>query len=115
MIRIAVTTATFLCARAKNYFRRRHSLERIIPVTAQQGTFEWPSCPSALFAVDSITLHAGASRADGERRGRKIFSPGAFQTFTLGREGVIEPLERLQGAIESERSAGTTWADVLYS
>jgi len=41
--------------------------------------------------------------------GAKYFLPIHFKTFTLGREGVIEPLERLQGAIESERIG---WQDI---
>lgn len=41
--------------------------------------------------------------------GAKYFLPIHFKTFTLGREGVIEPMERLQGAIEAERIG---WRDI---
>jgi L-ascorbate metabolism protein UlaG (beta-lactamase superfamily) len=41
--------------------------------------------------------------------GAKYFLPIHFKTFTLGREGVAEPIERLQGAIESERIG---WHDI---
>lgn len=41
--------------------------------------------------------------------GAKYFLPIHFKTFTLGREGVVEPLERLQAAIEPERIG---WKDI---
>jgi len=41
--------------------------------------------------------------------GAKYFLPIHFKTFTLGREGVSEPLERLHGAIEAERIG---WRDI---
>ena len=41
--------------------------------------------------------------------GAKYFLPIHFKTFTLGREGVVEPLERLQAAIEPERLG---WKDI---
>ena len=41
--------------------------------------------------------------------GAKYFLPIHFKTFTLGREGVVEPLERLQAAIEPERLG---WEDI---
>ncbi|HWC59551.1 MAG TPA: MBL fold metallo-hydrolase [Verrucomicrobiae bacterium] len=41
--------------------------------------------------------------------GAKYFLPIHFKTFTLGREGVVEPLERLQAAIEAERIG---WKDI---
>jgi L-ascorbate metabolism protein UlaG (beta-lactamase superfamily) len=41
--------------------------------------------------------------------GAKHFLPIHFKTFPLGREGTIEPLERLQAAIEPERLG---WKDV---
>ena len=41
--------------------------------------------------------------------GAKYFLPIHFKTFTLGREGVREPMERLQGAIEAERIG---WHDI---
>lgn len=37
--------------------------------------------------------------------GAKYFLPVHFKTFVLGREGVTEPLERLEAAMESERIA----------
>jgi L-ascorbate metabolism protein UlaG (beta-lactamase superfamily) len=40
--------------------------------------------------------------------GAKKFLPIHFKTFPLGREGGIEPMERLQAAIEHERIA---WRD----
>jgi L-ascorbate metabolism protein UlaG (beta-lactamase superfamily) len=40
--------------------------------------------------------------------GAKKFLPIHFKTFPLGREGVIEPMERLEAAIEHERIA---WRD----
>jgi L-ascorbate metabolism protein UlaG (beta-lactamase superfamily) len=41
--------------------------------------------------------------------GAKYFLPIHFKTFTLGREGVVEPLERLQGALDGERIG---WRDI---
>jgi len=41
--------------------------------------------------------------------GAKHFLPVHFKTFTFGREGIIEPMERLQAAIESERIG---WSDI---
>jgi L-ascorbate metabolism protein UlaG (beta-lactamase superfamily) len=41
--------------------------------------------------------------------GAKYFLPVHFKTFTLGREHVTEPMERLQGAIEAERIG---WSDI---
>ena len=41
--------------------------------------------------------------------GAKYFLPVHFKTFTLGREGVHEPIERLYGAIENERIG---WHDI---
>ena len=41
--------------------------------------------------------------------GAKHFLPVHFKTFTLGREGITEPMERLQAAIESERIG---WSDI---
>jgi L-ascorbate metabolism protein UlaG (beta-lactamase superfamily) len=41
--------------------------------------------------------------------GAKYFLPIHFKTFTLGREGVVEPLERLHGAIDAERIG---WSDI---
>jgi L-ascorbate metabolism protein UlaG (beta-lactamase superfamily) len=41
--------------------------------------------------------------------GAKYFLPIHFKTFTLGREGVIEPVERLHAAIETERIG---WSDI---
>ena len=41
--------------------------------------------------------------------GAKYFLPIHFKTFTLGREGVHEPVERLHGAIEAERIG---WSDI---
>jgi hypothetical protein len=35
--------------------------------------------------------------------GAKYFLPIHFKTFPFGREGVIEPMERLRAAIEPER------------
>jgi len=41
--------------------------------------------------------------------GANYFLPIHFKTFTLGREGVVEPLERLQAAIEPDRIG---WHDI---
>jgi L-ascorbate metabolism protein UlaG (beta-lactamase superfamily) len=41
--------------------------------------------------------------------GANYFLPVHFKTFTLGREGVTEPMERLQASIESERIG---WRDI---
>jgi L-ascorbate metabolism protein UlaG (beta-lactamase superfamily) len=41
--------------------------------------------------------------------GAKHFLPMHFKTFPFGREGVVEPMERLQAAIENERIG---WQDV---
>ena len=45
--------------------------------------------------------------------GAKHFLPVHFKTFMFGREGVVEPMERLQAAIEPERigwrEIGETW------
>jgi L-ascorbate metabolism protein UlaG (beta-lactamase superfamily) len=41
--------------------------------------------------------------------GAKKFLPIHFKTFPLGREGIIEPMERLEAAIETERIG---WRDV---
>jgi L-ascorbate metabolism protein UlaG (beta-lactamase superfamily) len=41
--------------------------------------------------------------------GAKYFLPVHFKTFTLGREGVTEPMERMQEAIEAERIG---WSDI---
>jgi L-ascorbate metabolism protein UlaG (beta-lactamase superfamily) len=41
--------------------------------------------------------------------GAKHFLPVHFKTFPFGREGVVEPMERLQAAIENERIG---WRDV---
>jgi L-ascorbate metabolism protein UlaG (beta-lactamase superfamily) len=41
--------------------------------------------------------------------GAKHFLPVHFKTFAFGREGVVEPLERLQAAIEPERIG---WQDI---
>lgn len=41
--------------------------------------------------------------------GANYFLPVHFKTFTLGREGVNEPMERLQAAIEPERIG---WRDI---
>jgi hypothetical protein len=41
--------------------------------------------------------------------GAKHFLPIHTKTFPLGREGVVEPMERLQAAIENERIG---WRDV---
>jgi L-ascorbate metabolism protein UlaG (beta-lactamase superfamily) len=40
-----------------------------------------------------------------EDAGAEHFLPVHFKTFALGREGVYEPLERLEGCIEGERIA----------
>jgi len=37
--------------------------------------------------------------------GAKKLLPIHFKTFPLGREGVVEPMERLEAAIEKERIA----------
>lgn len=46
--------------------------------------------------------------------GAEQFLPIHFKTFMFGREGVVEPMERLQAAIEPERigwsEIGQTWA-----
>lgn len=41
--------------------------------------------------------------------GANHFLPVHTKTFPLGREGVIEPMERLQAAIENDRIG---WRDV---
>jgi L-ascorbate metabolism protein UlaG (beta-lactamase superfamily) len=41
--------------------------------------------------------------------GAKYFLPIHFKTFAFGREGTVEPMERLQAAIETERIG---WCDV---
>jgi L-ascorbate metabolism protein UlaG (beta-lactamase superfamily) len=41
--------------------------------------------------------------------GAKHFLPVHFKTFAFGREGVAEPMERLQAAIEPERIG---WQDI---
>ena len=46
--------------------------------------------------------------------GAKKFLPIHFKTFPLGREGVIEPMERLEKAIEKERIAWRTWAKLAF-
>jgi hypothetical protein len=41
--------------------------------------------------------------------GANHFLPIHFKTFPLGREGVVEPMERLQSAIDPQRIG---WQDI---
>ena len=75
-----------------------------------KGPFELAIMPIGAYSPwiqSHCTPEQAVQMANGA--GAKYFLPIHFKTFTLGREGVIEPMDRLQGAIESERIG---WRDI---
>ena len=71
-----------------------------------QGPFEMAMMPIGAYQP-WIANHCTPEQAVrmANAAGAKKFLPIHFKTFPLGREGVIEPMERLEAAIEKERIA----------
>lgn len=75
-----------------------------------QGPFELVMMPIGAYQpwINSHCTPEQAVRMANDA-GARHFLPIHFKTFPFGREGVIEPMERLQAAIEGERIG---WRDV---
>jgi L-ascorbate metabolism protein UlaG (beta-lactamase superfamily) len=71
-----------------------------------QGPYEMAMMPIGAYRpwVNSHCTPEQAVRMANDA-GAKYFFPIHFKTFAFGREGTIEPMERLQAAIETERIA----------
>jgi L-ascorbate metabolism protein UlaG (beta-lactamase superfamily) len=75
-----------------------------------QGPYELAIMPIGAYQpwiCSHCTPEQAVQMAD--EAGAKYFAPIHFKTFTLGREGPIEPGQRLERAIDSERLA---WRDI---